>query len=76
MRAPSVNVRVVEPEGSVAAWAAAEAARGAGRFLLATEDRAQRNDELLARAMASATAQMSEATSAVEALLRARAGRA
>ena len=73
--APSINVRIAEPEGSATALATAGAARGVGRFLLATEDRVRKNDVLLAQAMSSATAQMNELADAVEARLQARAGR-
>ena len=70
---PSINVRIAEPQGS---GAATSTARGAGRFLIAAEDRVRENDVLLAQAMSSATAQIGEVTDAVEALLQARARRA
>ena len=74
--APSINVRIAEPEGSAATRAVTGAARSAGRFLRAAEDRVRENDVMLARAMSSATAQISEVTDAVEALFQVREHRA
>ena len=73
--APSINVRIAEPEGSAATHRVTGTARDVARFLLATEERAQKNDELLAEAMTSTNAQMAEMAAAVDALLQARFGR-
>ena len=72
---PSINVRLAEPAGSTVVRHAAGAARDVGRFLLATEERAQSSDDLLVEAMASANAQINEMAGAVESLLQARVGR-
>ena len=73
---PVLNVHLAEPEGPSISRQLSSAARGVGRLLLATEEKAQRNEGQLAQAMSITSAQMSELADVAEALMQARSGRA